>query len=413
VIKVEHLCKRFKLYSAPSDRLKEILLRKKYHKEFTALDDVSFTVESGQTLGIVGKNGSGKSTILKLLSGVLLPDGGDIEIQGSLTGLLELGTGFNPEFTGLQNIYMNGTFLGMSRETIDERLDDIIAFTELGDFIHEPLKIYSSGMVMRLAFSVAIHAMPQCFLVDEALSVGDASFQQKCMARIKQFKEDGGSIIFVSHDMNAVKVLCDKALLLSKGKVEAQGDPETIINLYNAMLQKSSPMDGFCISEEREATAYGNRKVRITQVDLLDEQGEPAEVFISGKPMSIRLHVLAQQDITDLSLGVLIRDRFGQDIFGTNSFHLGENLELSAGEQGECTFFFDAFNIGPGKYSVTVAAHVGESHVMECFEWIDWARSFEIVVGGSSFIGLIKLDTRLSMHVGENSPSQQGERDVP
>lgn len=397
MIIVKDLSKRFKLYKRPSDRLKEIVLRKACHKEFAALDKVTFTVDDGETLGIVGKNGSGKSTILKLLTGVLLPDGGEIHIKGNLTGLLELGTGFNPEFTGLQNIYMNGTFLGMSRETIDKRLDDIIAFTELGDFIYEPLKIYSSGMVMRLAFSVAIHADPDCFLVDEALSVGDAYFQQKCMARIKQFKENGGSIIFVSHDMNAVKVLCDKAILLSRGRIEAQGSPESIINIYNGMLQKSAPVESFCALEGREAPVYGNRKVRIGDVDLLDENGETAEIFISGKPMTIRLQVLAEHDVADLSVGVLIRDRFGQDMFGTNTYHLGSAIELRAGEEGEYLFSFEALNLGQGKYSITVAAHVGESHVMECFEWIDWAKSFEVVGGAQAFIGLVKLDPTLTV----------------
>jgi lipopolysaccharide transport system ATP-binding protein len=214
MISVKNISKTFKLYQAPSDRLKEILLRRCYHKNFQAVNNVSFEVQEGETLGIVGENGAGKSTILKLLTGILIPDTGSVHVSGKITGLLELGTGFNAEFSGIDNIIHNATYLGLSRSEIDKKLDTIIGFTELGEFIHEPIKTYSSGMVMRLAFSVAIHAEPRAFVVDEALSVGDAYFQQKCMKKIKDFKDNGGSIVFVSHDMNAVKVLCDQAILL-------------------------------------------------------------------------------------------------------------------------------------------------------------------------------------------------------
>jgi lipopolysaccharide transport system ATP-binding protein len=213
MISVKNISKTFKLYQAPSDRLKEILLRRCYHKNFQAVNNVSFEVQEGETLGIVGENGAGKSTILKLLTGILIPDTGSVHVSGKITGLLELGTGHN------------ATYLGLSRSEIDKKLDTIIGFTELGEFIHEPIKTYSSGMVMRLAFSVAIHAEPRAFVVDEALSVGDAYFQQKCMKKIKDFKDNGGSIVFVSHDMNAVKVLCDQAILLEHGSVVEQGEP--------------------------------------------------------------------------------------------------------------------------------------------------------------------------------------------
>ena len=218
MIHVENVSKRFKLYKSPADRLKEIIFRRTYHKDFQSLNDVSLHVNDGETLGIIGPNGAGKSTLLKVLSGIIIPDSGTVNISGKVTGLLELGTGFNPEMTGRQNIYMNGLLIGMTKEEIDQRIQNIIDFTELGSFIENQIKTYSSGMVMRLAFAVAYHAEPSCFLVDEALSVGDAHFQQKCMKAIKEFKEKGGSIIFVSHDLNAVKMLCDKAILLSKGK---------------------------------------------------------------------------------------------------------------------------------------------------------------------------------------------------
>ncbi len=226
MIRINNLCKVFRLYHAPKDRLKEIILRRRYSREFTALKGVSFEVEEGETLGIVGENGAGKSTLLKILTGVLHPSKGEVHVDGHITGLLELGTGFNPEFTGLKNIYFNGLLLGMNKEEVDQKRQRIIDFAELGDFIDDPIKTYSSGMMMRLAFSIAIHAEPKAFVVDEALSVGDAYFSHKCMKRMKEFRERGGSIVFVSHELNAVKVLCDRALLLSHGEVVERGDPE-------------------------------------------------------------------------------------------------------------------------------------------------------------------------------------------
>ncbi len=213
MIKVEGISKQFKLYRSPADRLKEIVYRRKYHKDFVALDNISFEVKNGETLGIIGQNGAGKSTLLKILSGIVIPDSGTIQVDGKVTGLLELGTGFNAEMTGLENIYMNGTLIGMTKEEIGQKKQAIIEFSELGDFINEPIKTYSSGMTMRLAFSIAIHADPTCFLVDEALSVGDAYFQQKCMRKIQEFRAAGGSIVFVSHDVNAVMMLCNAAIM--------------------------------------------------------------------------------------------------------------------------------------------------------------------------------------------------------
>lgn len=397
MITVANLTKRFKLYRTPSDRLKEIFLRRSYHKEFVAVDNVSFRVGRGETLGIVGRNGAGKSTLLKLLSGVLLPESGSMIIEGRMTGLLELGTGFNSEFTGSQNILMNGTYLGLSRYQINERIKKIIAFSELGDFIHEPIKTYSSGMVMRLAFSIAIHADPVCFLVDEALSVGDAHFQQKCIQRIKQFKSEGGSIIFVSHDMNAVKVLCDNAILMEHGSIIADGSPDNVINEYNYMLAKAT--QGESIDQHNyKSQSYGNRKVQIKNIELLTASKENAEVITSGSKFTIVIKISAMQNVSELSIGLMIRDRFGQDIFGTNSFHLGKAPDIRKGEQSSWRFTFNEFNLGPGKYTITVAAHRGDTHVAECFEWIDYAKSFEVVSGSSTFFtGLIRLSPSLEI----------------
>lgn len=396
MIRVASVSKTFKRYGKPSERLKEILFRKPCHKRFTAVDQVSFEVKDGQTLGIVGQNGAGKSTLLKLLTGILIPDRGQIHITGRVTGLLELGTGFNPEFSGMDNIIHNATYLGLSRREINDRLDRIIAFTELGDFIHEPIKTYSSGMVMRLAFSVAIHAEPRAFVVDEALSVGDAYFQQKCMRKIQAFKEDGGSIVFVSHDMNAVKVLCDKALLLNRGRVDEYGDPETIINTYNFLIAQRNSGTGSAYGETEKSRGYGNRKVTIEEVMMADERQQKSEVLISGRPAGVAVRIRASADVADLTLGMVIRDKLGQDMFGTNSHYLEKDIPIRSGQTKKLIFEFDAFNLGPGKYSLTVALHRGASHVDECFHWRDRGAVFEVVPGeGPAFAGLVRLTPEL------------------
>ncbi len=393
MIHVEGVYKTFKLYDSPADRLKELFLRRRYHRVFEALQGISFDVASGQTLGIIGQNGAGKSTILKILTGVLLADSGTIQIDGKITGLLELGTGFNVEFTGLQNIYMNGTLLGMSRAEIDGKMDRILEFSELGAFIKEPIKTYSSGMLMRLAFSIAIHAEPQAFVVDEALSVGDAYFQQKCMDRIKEFKDGGGAIVFVSHDTNAVKVLCDRAMLLDHGKIVEDGDPDTVINTYNFLLAKKAKGEEIRMeSFQEEGSTYGNFKVKILDVALVNERGEAAAIFVSGEACRISIRLAAEEAVDEIIVGILMRDRFGQDIFGTNTYHLNKPLAMDAGEVCEVTYEIDELNIGPGKYTLTVAAHRRETHVEECYQWVDAIKTFEVVSARDfAFVGLAKL----------------------
>ncbi len=402
MIKVSHLSKTFKLYNSPADRLKEIVIRRKYSQEFKALNDISFEVADGKTLGIIGQNGAGKSTLLKILTGILLPDSGKIEIEGRITGLLELGTGFNPEFSGLENILLNGTLLGMTKDDISDKLSRIIDFTELGHFIDRPLKTYSSGMVMRLAFSVAIHAEPKAFVVDEALSVGDAYFQQKCMQRIKEFKEQGGSIILVSHDMNAVKVLCDTALLLDHGSAVEYGDPDQVIATYNFLLAKKSERQEIRIQTygPNQAQVYGNFKAEICDVRLIDAQGSDAECFVTGSPCKILIDLKANELVDDLSVGILIRDRFGQDIFGTNTYYQKLPLRMRPGENCRIRYSIEELNIGPGKYTLTVAAHKSEAHVLDCYQWNDMVKSFEILgTADFKFIGLSRLKPHVDIEI--------------
>ena len=392
MIRLEAISKHFRLYRSPTDRLKEIFLRRHCHVDFLALKDVSLEVNKGEVLGIIGENGAGKSTLLKILMGILLPEQGLVSVDGRVTGLLELGTGFNSEMTGLENIFMNGLLIGMSRQEIDERLQDIISFAELGEFIHEPIKTYSSGMVMRLAFAVAIHANPECFVVDEALAVGDAYFQQKCMRRVKDFKASGGAIVFVSHDLNAVKVLCDRVALLNHGEVIEAGQPEKVINTYNLLLAKKSQGDEIRFGIANNRGSYGNFKVEIEKLEFFNEQGIDARVFSSGERCRIRVCLKANNDVDQVVTGILLRDRFGQDVFGTNTHHLGKSVAMVVGQTAECEFEM-VLNIGPGKYTLTAAAHKDSTHVEESYHWHDNALRFEVTPSRDyAFVGIAKLD---------------------
>ena len=390
MISVDGISKTFKLYDKPSDRLKEILTGKKHHRIHNALKNISFSVADGETLGIIGQNGAGKSTLLKILIGILLPDSGSIHIDGKITGLLELGTGFNAEMTGLQNIYMNGTLLGMSNSEIKQKEDEIINFTELGYFIYEPLKTYSSGMVMRLAFSVAIHADPKCFLVDEALSVGDAYFQQKSMNKIREFRKNGGSIIFVSHDMNAVKMLCDRAILLDDGNIIEYGLPEDIVNSYNFIISLKSEKQKDMVLRKAENKSFGTFDVEIKNVEIKGEKSK-SNILSSGEMAEISIIIFSKTEIANMTIGFVIRDKFGQDIFGTNTFHHNLKIDFKKNKEYKCIIKMP-LNIGAGKYNITVAVHSKDTHLEHCSHWVDNVADFEIAgVVGNIFVGLCRL----------------------
>jgi lipopolysaccharide transport system ATP-binding protein len=361
MIKIEGISKKYKLYRSPADRLKEIIFRQKYHKDFVALDSISFEVAPGQALGIIGQNGAGKSTLLKILSGVVIPDSGTITIDGKVTGLLELGTGFNSEMTGIENIYMNGTIIGMSRQEIDLKMQTIINFSELGEFINEPIKTYSSGMTMRLAFAIAIHADPTCFLVDEALSVGDAYFQQKCIRKIQEFRAGGGSIVFVSHDMNAVMALCDYSILLDHGKMISYGIPRNIIDLYISRI---------CIQShqgEKPVTLFDNNEARNNHSNISTHEIEFDSISILDTSKNIITHVHSDDEIIisfifrsmryveDPTFGILIRNRYGMPIFGTNTYLLHQKNNPLLPERKYAVTYRLKVPLQPDDYLITVA----------------------------------------------------------
>jgi ABC-type polysaccharide/polyol phosphate transport system ATPase subunit len=361
MIKVEGISKKFKLYRSPADRLKEILFRKPYHKDFSALNNISFEVGSGEILGIIGQNGAGKSTLLKILSGIVIPDKGTIQVDGKVTGLLELGTGFNYEMSGLENIYMNGTLIGMSRDEIDRKKQTIIDFSELGEFINEPLKTYSSGMTMRLAFSIAIHADPTCFLVDEALSVGDAYFQQKCMGKIQDFRVKGGSIVFVSHDTNAVMTLCDFAILLDHGKMISYGIPRNIVDLYisRICIQSHKGEKPVTLVDTKDSlnnhSNISTREIEFDSIRILDASKNVITHVHSGDEIIISFSFRSLDHIEDPTFGILIRNRYGMSIFGTNTHLLHQkNNPLLPGEMYQVSYRLK-IPLQPDDYLITIA----------------------------------------------------------
>ncbi len=353
MIKIEGISKKFKLYHSPADRLKEIIFRKQYHKDFIALDNISFEVGSGQILGIIGQNGAGKSTLLKILSGIVIPDSGTLTIDGKITGLLELGTGFNAEMTGLENISMNGTLIGMTPDEIDTKKQMIVDFSELGDFINEPIKTYSSGMTMRLAFSIAIHADPTCFLVDEALSVGDTYFQQKCMRKIREFRAGGGSIVFVSHDMTAIKTLCDSAIMLDHGRMADCGEPKDVVDFYhNVILKKTHQGDAPVqvhmkkIEKERPRNNSGisTGEVELVSFKTCNEEGEEISFIESENIIKIIYEIKALKDLDEPHYGLIIRNSLGLSIFETNTYCMMMKTEKVTKDQYINPLYIDADN---------------------------------------------------------------------
>ena len=395
VLEVKNITKVYKMYNSNFDRLKEVFSSKLYHKEFIANRDVSFDLYEGETLGIIGVNGAGKSTILKIIAGVITPTSGEVVRHGRVTALLELGTGFNSQLTGRQNIYLNGTLIGMTHKECQEKEQEIIEFSELGDYIDEPIMTYSSGMSMRLAFSIAIFSRPQILIVDEALSVGDAHFGAKCTRALKERKKENMSIIYVSHDLNSLKLLCDRAILLNAGEVAKEGSPEDVINSYNFLISKFNDSEDKMQIKNAQNSSFGTFDVEIKKVIIEGEKSQ-SDVISSGEMAIVKLYLYSNIDIEEVNIGILLRDKFGQDIFGTSSKNIGELYSFQKNQKYEIDFRF-YLNIGSGKYSISSALAVGDTHLDYCLHWLDNATSFEVAGNvGDEFIGLCKLNAAVS-----------------
>ena len=366
VIQVSHLTKMYKLYDKPSDRLKEALglTRKKLYREHYALHDVNFDIQEGECVGIIGTNGSGKSTILKIITGVLTPTEGEVKVNGRISALLELGAGFNMEYSGLENVYLNGTMIGFSKEEIDARLDDILDFADIGDFIHQPVKTYSSGMFVRLAFAVAINIDPEILVVDEALSVGDVFFQAKCYHKFEEFKKQGKTILFVSHDLSSVSKYCDRVILLNKGVKMDEGSPKQMVDLYKQLLVGQDPVkqqeeSGAPSKEEKgegnfqanpNMLEYGNRMAEIIDFEVVDDKGVRSNTIEKGSSFQIRMKVRFNEDIQEPIMAYTFKNIKGTEITGTNTMFEKVQVEKS-GKGDVCTVAFtQEMNLQGGEY---------------------------------------------------------------
>jgi lipopolysaccharide transport system ATP-binding protein len=407
-ITVSHLSKRFRLYARPWRRFQEwaSLGALRRHVEYWALRDVSFEVPDGAAIGIVGENGAGKSTLLKIITGTLFPTEGSVRVRGRVAALLELGTGFHPEFTGRTNIQLNGKMLGLSDAEIEERTPEIIRFSELGDFIDQPLRTYSSGMEMRLGFAIATCVDPDVLIIDEALSVGDAYFSQKCVRRIREFRERGVTILFVSHDPGAVLTLCDRALLLENGRLEREGSPEEVLSWYNARLARKSERGGSPILFRRDESGgftqrSGNFRALLTETRILNAKGEATDRLVAGETARVEVGLLFPSPVQSPTVGILIRNRLGVEAFGVNTHGLKRDLgNFEAGQTARVCFEFP-LNLGPGDYSLTVAAHLEATHLTENFDWIDRALVFRVLPAADyPFLGVARLEPRLEVERG-------------
>jgi len=374
---VQNVSKLYRLCRRPVDRLHEMLPgAKPRHTDFWALQDISFEVEAGEMLGLVGPNGCGKSTLLQIVSGILQPTTGRVVTRGRIAALLELGAGFNPEFTGRENVYLNGELLGLSRAEIDKSMPSIEAFAEIGEFIERPVKEYSSGMYVRLAFSTAIHVDPEILIVDEALAVGDAVFANRCVRKFQELRERKVTVLFVSHDLGLVKQLSDRAILLYRGRIEAQGKPSDVINRYiGLVLEKQDPGEK---KEERIRSSFrhGDGASEILEVKLLNSRGEPALSIASGERVTVRVRSRFRDARTDPMVGILIRTRIGMDVYGTNTRLEHAALgDFQAGDELEVDFAIECW-LTPQSYTLTVATQNadGSSH-----DWLDDAIAFDVV----------------------------------
>lgn len=397
VVSVRNLSKCYQIYATPQDRLKQSILPRiqrifgapprRYFDEFWALRDVSFEIRRGDTLGVIGRNGSGKSTLLQLLCGTLTPTDGEIEINGRVAALLELGAGFNPEFTGRENVYLNATVLGLTREEIDARFDSIVRFADIGDFIERSVKTYSSGMYVRLAFAVVAHVDADILVIDEALAVGDAVFGQKCMRFLRRFCEQG-TLIFVSHDTNSVLNLCQTAVWLDKGQARLQGEAQDIANAYQRFTAEQVYGDVVKLYETgtdpspepielppievdestritffdniRNADGWTTGQATVVSADFRSQTGEVLGVFAGGERVRLQVRVALHETLSSPIVGFLVKDRLGQELFGENTYTAYPGHTAAAGGIIEAMFDFALPMLPNGVYSVTVAIADGD-----------------------------------------------------
>ena len=420
-VEFQGVSKSYAIYDAPGDRLKELLSlnRLKRHQDFWALHDVSFEVKRGETFCIVGENGSGKSTLLQMVAGILHPTSGTVGIHGRVSALLELGAGFNPEFSGRDNVYLNGSILGLTTRQIDERYKDIAAFAEIGDFIDQPVKTYSSGMVVRLAFAVAINVDPEILLVDEALAVGDIYFRQRCMRKVHELRQRGITILFVSHAVSDVKAIGDRVLWLDHGRMIDVGEPDRVVSKYlAAMTEKDSTYLRLKSATEPQARRggvmsapeivetipnidhrFGDGRAQILGIAVLDEQGRNLPILEPSTRILVRISVRATADVALPIVGFMLRNQLGMDFSGTNTSREGYELApLQAGDVTTVDFYLDLPELYPASFSFSPAIADGTLMGYQMCDWIDNAITLQMGRSEAQVYGYLHLPCRVEVN---------------
>jgi lipopolysaccharide transport system ATP-binding protein len=425
IVRAEKISKCFRIYRHPSDHLKELLRfgRRRYHEPFWAVKDVDLSIDRGCCLGIIGENGSGKSTLLRMTAGVIRPTSGHLEIGGRVSALLELGAGFNPLFTGRENIYLYASILGFTDAQTRERIPSIERFAEIGDFVDRPVKTYSSGMFVRLAFAVAIHMDPDILIVDEALSVGDIFFQQRCIRRIQQLKQQGVTILFVSHDLQAVRSLADQVIWMDHGRVHLEGKTDEVVSKYLAAMVtrgRKEIMDEEALGRPILASPalelsdaaleriprflehvpnidhrYGNGKARVAGIGIYGKDGEPAAGVMQGDRICVRISVEFQENVDHPNVGFMLRNRLGEDVTGTNVMFEGERLpSAQSGERISVDFVMDLPFLQAGFYHFSPAVADGTLDHYEMCDWIDNACAIEVIQHSTTY-GHLRIPMRV------------------
>lgn len=413
-IQVKHLDKMYKLYNKPSDRLRETLGFKVPVREHYALRDVNFQVERGETVGIIGTNGSGKSTILKIITGVLNPTAGEVKVDGRISALLELGAGFNMEYTGIENVYLNGTMMGFSKEEVDARLQDILDFADIGDFVYQPVKSYSSGMFVRLAFAVAINIDPEILIVDEALSVGDVFFQAKCYRKFEEFKKMGKTILFVSHDLSSISRYCDRVILLNKGVKLEEGSPKQMVDMYKQLLVGQDPAKAEEKKEEQKESwsqqfqvnpnmlEYGTKLAEIVDFAVLDDKDRCTNTIEKSSSFRIRMKVVFHQDIQEPIIAYTFKDIKGTEITGTNTLFEKKSVEHSQAVDSCTVTFEQEMFLQGGEYLLSFGCTGYKDGEFTVFHRLYDACNIT-VVSNKNTVGFYDMNSKVEIRYGEKA----------
>jgi ABC-type polysaccharide/polyol phosphate transport system ATPase subunit len=418
LIRFEGVAKSYAIYDSPGHRLQELLTlnRIKRHRDFWALQNVTFDVGRGETFCVIGENGSGKSTMLQLIAGIFKPTLGAVDVRGRVAALLELGSGFNPEFSGRDNVYLNGAILGFSAKEMDRLYDRIIAFAEIGDFINQPVKTYSSGMAVRLAFAVAIHVSPDILLVDEALAVGDIYFRQRCMRKVHELRSAGVTIIFVSHAIGDVKAIGDRTMWLDKGRIRQLGPTDQVVAKYlAAMTEKDSAFVERQAAPSGEGEAadapeyvehipnidfrHGDGRAEVTGIAVLDEFGAPLRLLSPSSKIIVRISVLAKDGLALPNVGFLLRNHLGIDFAGANTLNEGLQLpSMRAGQRLTVDFHLDLPALYPSEFSFSPAIADGTLESHNVCDWIDNALTLQMGHSSSKIYGYLRLPCRVEVN---------------